>query len=659
MKKRNKIVIFVVCVISVASCSYLDVVPDNIATIDYAFRNQIEAENYLYGCYSYRPKIGDIDNDPAMVGADEIWQRYLIRAMDRFRTWEGSRIRRGEQNVTNPVMSHWDGWDAGRGSNPSLWTGIRDCNIFLENVHKAWDTPPHLMARWISEAKFLKAYYHFCLMKRYGPIPIVDQNLPVDANVDEVQVYREPIDRVVEYISMLLLESVADLPKANELLVSLEAGRADQCVAMTLRAEVLLFAASPLFNGNTDYAGMLDPRTGTPLFPQESDPEKWTAAAAACREAIDMCHAQGKKLYNVVHPYTMDQHEVFQQQTTYRQTICDRWNTELIWGGTNNDYRYLALSAVPRLVRLGTALASFTGEYSPTLNMAASYYSSNGVPINEDRDWATNGWFADRYKVRDETSSGDEKYYIKEGERTVYLHYNREPRFYASLGIDKGVYYGSGYNTFETVKYADFFNVVGASGYQGGDSYPATGYTAKKMHSFLDAQTNNQGGQYDYFPFPIFRLADLYLMYAEALNEMPEGSIGQIEGASAEDYFTFIDMVRARAGLEGVRESWSQYSVNPSKPDSRAGRRAILQQERRIELAFEAKRFWDVRRWKQIEEFNMVPEGWNIMGETAEDFYIVLSLPREPIRFTVKDYFWPIKESNLYVNRNLTQNYGW
>ena len=75
-----------------SACDYLDVVPDNIATIDYAFRNRTEAEKYLYTCYSYRPQIGDLNNDPAMAGADENWQYYPVGNI--FPTYTGSYIGR-------------------------------------------------------------------------------------------------------------------------------------------------------------------------------------------------------------------------------------------------------------------------------------------------------------------------------------------------------------------------------------------------------------------------------------------------------------------------------------------------------------------------------------------------------------------------------------
>jgi hypothetical protein len=624
------------------ACNYLDVVPDNVATLDYAFRNRNEAEKYLYTCYSYRPPLGDVYNDPAMLGGDESWQWYPVGGI--WPTYTGAYIGRGSQTVNDPYLNYWSGENGGN----ALWTGIRDCNIFLENIDKVLDIESYEKRRWIAEVKFLKAYYHYFLFKCYGPIPVADVSLPISADVDEVRVYREPVDRVVEYISNLILEAVEDLPNADGVLEGTEAGRVDKLAAMSIRAELLLFAASPLFNGNTDYSRIIDNR-GEQLFNQTYDAEKWKVAADACKEAIDLCHAQRKELYDLVDPLVTAAPEPLQVQTTYRQAVTERWNKELIWGGTTNDCYVLSHASHPRLMRLSN-LHFPTSQWAPTLKTAEFYYSSNGVPIEEDREWQQEGWYSRRYEVREAPSSGvPEIYYVKEGQRTVNLHYNREPRFYASIGFDRGIYYGSGYYDFpNNVKHCEWINME-YSGYQGGAPYSITGYASKKTHSFkCVTETNNWSSEY--FPFPIMRLANLYLMYAEALNEF--------SGPGAEVY-EYIDRVRARVGLKGVVESWANYSNSPSKPSTKDGLREIIHRERTVELALEGKRFWDLRRWKKISELNEQPRGWNIMGETREDFYRVVEVARTPVKFTVKDYFWPIKESDMIVNKNLVQNYGW
>jgi hypothetical protein len=145
------------------------------------------------------------------------------------------------------------------------------------------------------------------------------------------------------------------------------------------------------------------------------------------------------------------------------------------------------------------------------------------------------------------------------------------------------------------------------------------------------------------------RLADLYLLYAEALNETT--------GPDAEVY-RWLDMVRKRAGLKGVVESWTKYSSRPSKVATKEGLREIIQRERLIELVFESKRFWDLRRWKVAENYlQRSINGWDITQREAVNYYRVR--PIFSSSFSLKDYFWPISENSLIVNPNLVQNPGW
>jgi hypothetical protein len=109
-----------------------------------------------------------------------------------------------------------------------------------------------------------------------------------------------------------------------------------------------------------------------------------------------------------------------------------------------------------------------------------------------------------------------------------------------------------------------------------------------------------------------------------------------------------------------VTDSWSKYATagKKNKPSSKAGMREIIRQERMIELSFEGVRYWDLRRWKLSEKYwNTTIRGLNAKASTTEDFYRVMALYES--RFTQKDYFWPIKQSELLNNRNLVQNVGW
>lgn len=639
MKAKIKIIILFICLCGITSCNYLDVVPDNVATIDYAFRNRTACEKYLYTCYSYLPSHGSVSDDPAMSAGDENWFHSFIK-------WDGRYLARGLQTTTNPYMNYWNG---SRTAKP-LWQGIRDCNIFIENVDKVVDLPEYEKKRWVAEVKFLKAYYHFYLLRMYGPIPIIDVNASVSGTPDEVKPYREPVDKVVKYITNLMNEAAIDLPMERDVIEGTEAGRINNLIAKSMRAKVLVYAASKLFNGNTDYANMIDAR-GEQLFSQTFDPAKWDTAAVACLEAINLCHEQNKDLYRLVDPQLSNANDTFKLQTTYRQAICDRWNCELIWGGVNYDCNYLSRQSQAKILRLNAEHTSIRSEWGPTLKIVEKYYSENGVPIEEDKDWLSNGWYSNRYKIRPEVSSGKEKYYVKEGQKTVYLHYKREPRFYASIGFDRGIYFGNGYIKFpENVKHCEFCAKEASGMSSTSECFSITGYSTKKMHSYKNAVTAADNNV-EYYPFPVLRLADLYLLYAEALNEF--------SGPSPE-VFHYLDLIRERVGLDGIEESWTNHSISPGKISTKDGVREIIQRERTIELAFEGERFWDLRRWKKIQEFNEQPLGWNTLrGEVQEDFYVVTPVSQSPVQFSVKDYFWPIMEKELTVNNKLLQNYDW
>ncbi|MBO9658747.1 MAG: RagB/SusD family nutrient uptake outer membrane protein, partial [Chitinophagaceae bacterium] len=169
---------------------FLDIVPDNIPNIDHAFSNAIEAEKFLFTCFSFLPREGEPDSNPGFNAGDELWL-YWEPVLD-FYYKDPYRIARGQQNKSNVYMNYWNGFD-GR----TMWQGIRDCNIFLEKIGQVRDLDEIVRVRWIKEATFLKAYYHWYLFRMYGPIPIVDQNLPVEVSVDQVKVKRQPVDSVV------------------------------------------------------------------------------------------------------------------------------------------------------------------------------------------------------------------------------------------------------------------------------------------------------------------------------------------------------------------------------------------------------------------------------------------------------------------------------
>jgi hypothetical protein len=230
------------------------------------------------------------------------------------------------------------------------------------------------------------------------------------------------------------------------------------------------------------------------------------------------------------------------------------------------------------------------------------------------------------------------------GYQTAALNFDREPRFYADISFDGAKWYMQNgtwnINARWGMNQAQK-NVFG---------YSVTGYFTKKIVSWKFVVNEGQSTSTEAYPFPLFRLADLYLLYAEALNEA--------EGPGNADILKHVNLVRARAGLKSVEASWSQFSKSPSKYTNQDGLRAIIQQERLIELSFEASRFWDLRRWKRaIEEQNHIIMGWDIAGATPATYYRLKPLWTQS--YQVRDYLWPISKNDLLINPKLVQNPGW
>lgn len=638
-------------ILGLSACNdYLDVVPDDgNATIDNAFNLRSVAIRYLSTCYSYMPLEGSPNNDPALLGSDEycdLWGRVVSTTrVSKIMSY----IARGYQNKESVYANDWS----------TLYIGIRDCGILMENIHNVPDMDEDEKAQWSAEARFLRAYYHFCLVRKWGPIPIIKENLPMDASVDDVRVFRDPIDSCFNFI---LSEIDQAIPYLAESFDETEWGRVDKTTAYAFKARVACYAASPLFNGNNDEASLVDSR-GTKLFPSKTDEEKlerWKYAMEACKTAIDECQKINIKLYegeDIIYNFS----DTLKTDLTLRQALCKNANSEVIWGNTsgwdNSRMYWQVMGMVNLQYKESTSLTSSLTGYrfiGVPLKVAEEFYTNHGVPINVDIDRQSNWNELDLIQ-------GDEshKYYLESGYTTCKLNYNREPRFYASLGFDGGKWLGQKTEAeLNTMTAEKLYDVECRSGKYAGktnsETGPTTGYFPKKTFPYLNRVSgNNTQVSYTRFAWPLIRLADLYLLYSEAINEY-EGP----NGAHSEDLFKYIDAVRERAKIPGVKEAWDNYSNSPGRYNTQAGMRDIIHRERMIELAFEGQRFWDLRRWKEAQtEYAKSIYGFNVSAASPEDYYKRTLCYEQP--FLLKDYFWPISVYNMEHNPNLIQNVGW
>ncbi|HMI05646.1 MAG TPA: RagB/SusD family nutrient uptake outer membrane protein [Pedobacter sp.] len=630
----KRIIIFCTILVMVSSVSckkYLDIVPDNVATLENAFAMRNTAEQFLFTCYSYMPLHGNDERNPALAAGDEFW-RPLPAPTDP------QEIAKGNQRIVDPYMNFWEGLNGGT----RLFGGIRDCNIFLENIGVVPDMEQAEKDVWIAEIKALKAYYHFYLFRLYGPVPLIRQNLPISAGVEEVQIKRSPSDECINYIVELLDEAAPDLPPRiiNEVA---ELGRFTRSIALALKAEVLMTAASPLFNGNVDYTGIVN-KDGEALFNTTYDKLKWNRAADALKMAIDFCEAAGYKLYEYKNQYPQYAiSPVTIIQMSIRNSVCEPWNSEVIWGDINSRADAIQNRAAPRgLDPASVGVGGLNGNIAIPLKIVEMFYSNNGVPVDEDKNWD----YANRFRVK--TGDTEHKYVIREGYQTAELNFKREQRFYADLGFDGGIWYGQG--KFDD-KGTDLLFVSSKKGNPASEIVPnyysASGYWPKKLFHFQNIVTGSLVKRP--YPWPVIKLSNLYLFYAEALNEI---------GGPQPEVFSYVDLIRKRAGLLPVKEAWTTYSRNPNKFNTQEGLREIIHRERLIEFAMEGQRFWDLRRWKQATtEMNKSITGWDINKSTASLYYRETFIYNQ--KFSARDYLWPINENELLKNGNLIQNPGW
>ena len=533
MKIKNKIIIVLFfSIFAFSSCEkYLDIVPDGTQELSLLFNRKETAYNALANCYSYLPQNDGTYASYALL-SDEL-------AVPVPKEPNATRVMKGQQTVSNPLMGYWSGFSATGKGQGSLWEGIRSCNILNENIDLVVDMDASEKNQWKAEVNFLKAYYHFLLVSNYGPIPIVDVNLSIDASDEQVRVERKTVDECFSYIVDIINESITNLPE--KVVGNNDLGRIDKVIAKSIKARVLLYSASPLFNGNSHLYSDFVNKEGVHFFNQTFDENKWSLAAEASKEAIDAALAQGSNMYYYTDtPPTFDtnnfQYKFVRDQYNSRFAITDPWNSELIWGNSspvsNGQWWQIQSPALMKDPSSSSVEAAWQW-LAPSLKMAETYYTKNGLPINEDKNFD----YANRYDIT--TIAFNQRFYAQFANRTAKLNLDREPRFYSSIGFDRGI----------NRTWGSIWNIKMRSGERHGrvantGDYLVTGYALKKLvHQDSEGDAYNKAITY---PWPMIRLSELYLNYAEALNEST--------GPSAEVYDA-LNVIRLRAGVPTVQDA--------------------------------------------------------------------------------------------------------
>lgn len=476
------------------------------------------------------------------------------------------------------------------------YEGIRKANTFLQKIDSVPlirtsselgtdETILRTRERMKGEARFLRAFFYFELVKRYGGVPITDKPLnPQEATV----LSRSTIDSCFQFIIADCDSAASRLPVKygiEPVIVGFneakEIGRATSGAAKALKARALLYWSSPLFNTT-------------------NNAERWKEAANAAKQVIDLTNPKdGSKLYALNRfTSTVNMSDLF---TT--NSVLSQYHQEILFCT-----QYANNSSIEEL----NAPISFgaKGMTNPTQNLVDAFPMSNGKAITDP----TSGYNPNK------------------------PYENRDPRLAMTVLVN-GVSFGVNDK-------ADVIETF-ENGKDGQGSYPNathTGYYLKKFlmpHAVWDGRSVNVTRTWI-----LIRFAELYLNYAEARNEA-YGPDTEVYGA--------LKALRVRAGL---RPSDIQAGLTKEQM------REVIRNERRIELAFEEHRFFDVRRWKLFDDANEKEKMLRIRGmkikkqQDGSYTYDAQHLVQER-QFSNKMYLYPIAESELLKNKELKQNPEW
>lgn len=584
----KKIIYTVITATFLGSCSdFLDQVPDDRQTIEEVFQKKGSTEQYLANIYTYvRDESNQWQGNPWTSNSDE-----MVTPWTNYPTYQ---INVGNWQAADSPFSFW----------AHYYNGIRAATYFINHIDENGELQrinPELIVQYKAEARFLRAYYYFMLMRQYGPVVLVgEEELPVDAEAIDLQLPRSPFDVCVRYVVDELNLAAADLEMEY---TNINVGRATKGAALAFKSRVLLYAASPLYNGNTMFSGFKN-QDGTQLISQSYDVSKWEEAADAAKAVIDL------------YPGGLYKAPDNDPLASYRGVLLEPWNIETIFARKQNDLPGYDTHSNPRQAGGWNGMA-------PTQEMVDAYFMSDGLPIENES-------FAAGSPLYSEDGFTDNIY---------NMYVNREPRFYASITYNNSLWDGGTLNGTPT---PISFEVSGPNSPTGHISdWSKTGYLVRKN---VSPNTNNgSGGTGERYnrPLVLMRLGEIYLNYVEALNEYAPGHA---------DILVYLNLIRERAGIP-------QYGADIPAPSGQAEMRAAIRRERRIELAFEYHRWFDIRRWKVAEEYTgHGMHGMNVFASGDEFYERVVAQQRV---FRQAYYWFPIRQYELDRGNLIVQNPGW
>ncbi len=626
MKRTYIIAMALFGILAIFSCKkYLNVVPNGTASLDDVWKSETSCQQFVNTLYSQRPDkfYGSAFAPELFAGGDIITGPKGTTRWFRYKS-----ILYGEENPNNSYFQYMGSKSTPTGTaNYPIYKTIRYCYLLLNNIDKVPNISKVNYDYWRGEALYLIAYYHQVLLEYYGPVVLLKEDIDLNTN-DEMSLPRSPFDSCVNFITAKYDQAAALLPVTRP---TSQLGYATSTMARAYKSRLLLMAASKQYNGNTaDYSSFKN-KDNTPLMSLTYDKEKWKKALDAAQDAITSAENAGFKLY--IHPSATPVSAFDQGVINYHDAFCEpAYNTDefIEASGSQSDVQVIQQNAAPRVI-LPYNTSSLRGYYVPTLEAVETYYSKNGLPMNVDP-----------------LTKNLDLYSVAPGDSTALLHRNREPRFYASIGFDRDK---MAVNNDSLVLRLRAGEPQGDLGNDNLEYQSCSGYILKKyIHKSIYWNNTTKTISYKTMTFPLIRLAELYLNYAEADFEYT----GSLSGAS----LNYLNKIRARAGLPNFQDSWALAGGIPASDQLRD----VVHQERTIELMMEGRRYFDLRRWgAAAAELGKTPKSWNLKGKTAADFYKVINMLESGVRvYQNPRTNWlaiPIEELNK--NPNMVQNPGY
>jgi|GEM_PF-111892 len=690
-KYRLKVFLFLLFFAVIAvSCDYLDIKPTEIVTEDDVFSDITLAQQDLGSMYH------------------DILKWTLQNKDDRI-------LRDGPFNWTgcagDEMIDHWGttypttffklgglttGWNP-LGDWSWNYALIRKATNFINKIESVpltqsqQKTYGEKVKQYKQEARFFRAYMYFDLIRQYGAVPLITDVQDI-SDIGGTQVARSPIDSIVDFVCDELDEAASVLPDTwND--DATNYGRISESACLALKARTLLYAASPLYNGNTMYKDIKN-ADGTQLFSQTYNKELWKKAADAADAAINCCLNAGIHLSKTGENAINNYEKMFYSNSTnpefilasiqtygiYEDVSCNSHaNDKGGWGRfsimqNQVDAYETADGHLPFLMDDDGCII-YDADGTPSIDPASGYSETGFTHV--DKLWDGITWQACT-NVYDDLNGN----LVRDmGEYDLYnMYVDRDPRFYASLTFQGAKFRNETEGLRRCYHFAywrnmEYYTYWWVDGYPNVNTNNETGYGLRK---FMNPEADIKNWIGTSSNFPLFRLAELYLIKAEALNEYYETPNTAVYDA--------INEVRARVDMP-------QLPIT-SEDQTKIGMRKRVRNERRVELFFEGHRFWDVRRWLVGDKcfgipnyrMNSQPKESELLAKAQELNYVSMLDKANDANywwdrvwdsrdvglqiyykrtvdvdcvFSDKMYLFPIPQDDINKNSNLVQNYGW